>query len=173
MPFRTRPLVLGAALAVALTTPLQAQTSSGGFSAAERQALMSHRLTMDNVRKMFDASSKLTALSKKDPTLGDVKPGEEAKSMAELTAKMDALAPAKAAIASSGLKTDEFVLTLFELQYVRSAVLLKEMGGDAAEGVENLPVSPANLQFYTANRAEIDKLAKALEGDDSEGSGKE
>lgn len=168
MPFRTRPLALGAALAFALTMPLEAQTPSGGLSAAERQALMSHRLTMDNVRKMFDASAKLSALSKKDPTLGDVKPGEEAKSMAELTAKMDALPPAKTAISSSGLKTDEFVLTLFELQYTRSAVLLKEMGGDAAKGVENLPVSPANLQFYTANRAEIDRLAKALESDTSE-----
>src|SRR5262249_16935427 len=139
-----------------------------GFSAAERQALMSHRLTMDNVRKMFDASAKLSALSKKDPTLGDVKSGEQAKSMAELSAKMDALPPAKAAISSSGLKTDACVFTLLELQYGRSGVLWKEMGGDAAKGVENLPVSAANVQFYTANRAEIDKLAKALEGDDSE-----
>jgi hypothetical protein len=168
MPFRTRPLALGAALVCALTMSLQAQDSKGGFSPAERQTLMSHRLTMDNVRKMIDAAAKLSALSEKDPTLGDVKPGEEAKSMAELTAKMDALPPAKAAISSSGLKTDEFVLTLFELQYVRSAVLMKEMGGDAAKGAENLPVSPVNLQFYTANRVEIDKLAKSLEASDSE-----
>jgi hypothetical protein len=168
MPFRTRPLVLGAALVCALTMSLQAQDSKGGFTAAERQALMNHRLTMDNVRKMFDASAKLRAVSEKDPTLGDVKPGEEAKSMAELTAKMDALPPAKAAISSSGLKTDEFVLTLFELQYARSAVMLKEVGGEAAKGVENLPVSPGNVQFYAANRVEIDKLAKALEASDSE-----
>jgi hypothetical protein len=168
MPFRTRPLALGAALAFASVIPIQAQAQSSGFSPAERQALMNHRLTMDNVRKMFDASAKLTALSKKDPTLGDVKPGEEAKSMAELSAKMDALPPAKAAISSSGLTTDQFVRTLFELQYTRSAVLLKEMGGDAAKGVENLPVSSANLQFYAANRAEIDRMAKALEGNDNE-----
>jgi hypothetical protein len=168
MPFRTRPLALGAALVCAVTMSLQAQASSSGFSAAERQALMNHRLTIDNVRKMFDASAKLTALSERDPTLGDVKPGEEAKNMAELTAKMDALPSAKAAISSSGLETDEFVLTLFELQYARSAVLLKEMGGDAAQGAENLPVSPANLQFYTANRTQIDAMAKKLEGADGE-----
>ncbi len=168
MPFRTRPLAVGAALVCALTTSLGAQASPSGFSAAERQALMSHRLTMDNVRKMVDAAARLSALSEKDPSLGDVKPGDEAKNMSELTAKIDALPPAKAAISSSGLTTNDFVLTLFELQYVRSAVLLKEMGGDAAKGAETLPISPANLQFYTANRGEIDKLAKSLETGDSE-----
>lgn len=164
--FRIRPLALGAALACALTASLHAQGDGSSLNPAERQALMSHRLTMDNISKMADASVKLTELSKKDPKLGDVREGDEAKNLSELVAKMDALPPVKSAIASSGLTTREWVLTMFELQMVHSAFVMKQMGGEAAKGAETLPVSAENMQFFTTHHAQIEPYLKSLDSAD-------
>ncbi|HEY8257246.1 MAG TPA: hypothetical protein VIG08_06280 [Gemmatimonadales bacterium] len=168
MSFRPR-LAFGAALLCALAVPLHAQGQGTRLSPAERQELMSHRLTMDNVKKMVDASGKLSELSQKDPKLGDVREGEEAKSLSELVTKMEALPPVKAAIASSGMTTRDYVLTMFELQMVHSAVALRQMGGDAAKGAEKLPVSAENVQFFTTHRTELDPLLKSMESDGSKG----
>ncbi len=170
MSVLSHPPTLGVALLLALTTPGLAQGDpGGGFTTTEQQALTNHRLTMDNIRKTADASVKLSELEKKDPKLGDVREGEEAKTLSELVSKLDALPPVHTALAGSGLSSREFLLTLFELHMVRSAVMLKEMGGDAAQAAGKLPVSAENVQFYVAHRAEIEPLAKQMTNDEEDG----
>ncbi len=88
--------------------------------------------------------------------------------MQDVVAKMDATPEIRSAVASSGLTSREFMLTVLSLASTRSAAKLTAMGGDAAKAAATFPTSPQNLQFYAAHEAEIDQLAASIaapEGD--------
>jgi hypothetical protein len=166
-----RLLALAGVLILPLISPAPsvAQTSSG-FSAADHAAIASHRLTMDNISKAAVAAGKLRELEK-DPEFKKILMSkEEAKSIQDVIAKMDATPQIRSAVESSGLTSREFMLTVLGLASTRSAAKLTAMGGDAAKAAASLPTSPQNLQFYAAHEADIEKLAGAFaaQEDDSE-----
>jgi hypothetical protein len=75
---------------------------------------------------------------------------------------MDGVPEIKGAIESSGLTTKEFMYTVIEVASTRSVIKLQAMGGNAAKAAAMMPTSPQNLQFYTANQAELEPLADKM-----------
>ena len=169
MPRPHRLLACAGVLILSLMLPGQAASQeSSGFSAADHQAIASHRLTMDNIGKAAVAAGKLRELEKDPKFKAIMMTKEEAKSVQDVVTKMDATPEIRSAVESSGLTSREFMLTVLSLASTRSAAKLTAMGGDAAKAAATLPTSPQNLQFYAAHEAEIDKLAGSIvkpEGD--------
>jgi N-methylhydantoinase A/oxoprolinase/acetone carboxylase beta subunit len=155
-------------LAVAGLLMLSLSTSSGlaaqgsGMSPAERQQIASHKLTMDNISKAAVAAGKLRELEKDPKFKAILVNKEEAKSLEDVIAKMDATPQIRSAVESSGLTSREFMLTVIGLASTQSAAKLMAMGGAPAKAAAGLPTSPQNLQFYAAHQAEIEKLAGAM-----------
>lgn len=135
---------------------------SSGFSPADHQAIASHRLTMDNIGKAAVAAGKLKELEKDPKFKAILMSKEEAKSIQDVIAKMDATPQIRSAVESSGLTSREFMLTVLSLATTRSAAKLTAMGGDAAKAAATLPTSPQNLQFYAAHEADIERLARSI-----------
>jgi hypothetical protein len=150
------------ALIVSLISPPRSAGQQSGFSAADHQAIASHRLTMDNVSKAVVAAGKLKALENDPKFKAIMMSKEEATSVQDVVAKMDATPEIRTAVESSGLTSREFMLTVLSLASTRSAAKLGAMGGDAAKAAATLPTSPQNLQFYAAHEAEIENLAGSI-----------
>jgi hypothetical protein len=155
-----RLLAYAGVLVLPLISPASsAAQASSGFSPADHQAIASHRLTMDNISKAAVAAGKLRELEK-DPKFNAILMSkEEAKSVQDVIAKMDATPQIRSAVESSGLTSREFMLTVLSLASTRSAAKLTAMGGDAAKAAATLPTSPENLKFYAAHESDIEKLA--------------
>ena len=171
MPRPHRLLAHAGVLILPLITPApSAGQQSSGFSPADHQAIASHRLTMDNIGKTAVAAGKLRELEKDPKFKALLMNKEEATSLADVIAKMDATPEIRGAVESSGLTSREFMLTVFGLASTRSAAKLTAMGGPAAKAAASLPTSPQNLQFYAAHEAEIEKVAGSIadSGDDSD-----
>lgn len=159
MPLGTRSLI-AAALVCSLASPMQAQWEK--MTPAERQELVSYRLTADNISKAAAASAKLEELSRNDPSVkGSMEKGE-ARSLFDAIAKMNGVPALRSAIESSGLTTKQFMLTIIELASTRAAVKLQAMGGNAAKAAAQMPTSPQNIEFYAAHQAELDPVADRI-----------
>jgi hypothetical protein len=95
---------------------------------------------------------------------------EGASSIAEQAAAIDRVPAAKAAIQSAGLATREFVVFSFALlQTGMAAWAVEQPGGKLPPGF-----SQANVDFYKANKARIEKVPALEDGcddssDDEEG----
>jgi len=123
---------------------------------------------MDNIGKAAAAASKLRELEKDPKFKAILMSKDEAKSIQDVIAKMDATPQIRSAVESSGLTSREFMLTVLSLATTRSAAKLTAMGGDAAKAAATLPTSPQNLQFYAAHEADIEKLAGSIAGPEND-----
>jgi len=158
-----RFLVYAGVLILSLITPAApAAQQSAGFSPADHQAIASHRLTMDNISKTAVAAGKLRELEKDPQLKAMMMTKEEAKSLQDVIAKMDATPQIRSAVEGSGLTSREFMLTVMSLASTRSAAKLAAMGGEAAKAAATLPTSPQNLQFYAAHEADIEKVSASI-----------
>ncbi len=86
-------------------------------------------------------------------------------SIGDMAARIDRIPAAKAAIASAGLPTREFVVFMFAAFRAGLAVWAAEQpGGELPPGV-----SKANVEFYRANREKIEGIPRLGNGcDDSQ-----
>lgn len=84
-------------------------------------------------------------------------------SISAAAARIDGVPAAKAAIASAGLTTREYLVFSFALLQAAMAAWAQEQGGSLPAGV-----SQANVNFFKANKAKIDSIAPLDDGcDDS------
>jgi hypothetical protein len=163
---RARPVVTIMLMAMGLSltggADLEAQ---GGWSARDAAAIKGHTLTMDKLRRMNGAVVEFDRLEKSRPDLGDDE--DEVNTIDGLVARIDAVPEARAILKKHGLTTREYVLTLFASTHAAAGAFM-EANGQQAAGV---PVSRAQIDFYKANKAELDKLdaaRKAATGSDDE-----
>jgi hypothetical protein len=154
------------ALAVCVPSQAHSQTrkpaapSEEGLSPAERQMLMTYRLSMDKLNRVADATRKFHDLEKRNPGLGKSleREADDNKSLSSKIAQIEKVPEVRATLASSGLTGRDYMLTLINAMNAGAAVQIKKMGGDAS----SLPVSPQNIQFYRTNQTAIEKLSQQI-----------
>jgi hypothetical protein len=129
-----------------------------GLAAAQdrdTQEVQAYALTDAGLAKYTQATKKLAALSGGSDACGDDDDGSQ--SLDAMTAKLNAQPGAKAAIASAGMTTREYVVFSWSLmQNGLAAWAVSQPGGKLPAGV-----SKANVDFYKRNEAALQQLQGA------------
>jgi D-alanyl-D-alanine carboxypeptidase len=139
--------------------------AQGGWSAADAAALKGHALTMDKVRRTGEAMVEFDRLEKARGDAADDEDTEQ--SIDAMVARINAEPEARAILKKHGLTTREYLLTLLASTHAAAAAMVEESGQQAT----GIPVSRGQIEFYKANKAELDKLAaerKAAAASDDE-----
>lgn len=133
-----------------------------GLAAAQdrdTQEVQAYVLTDAGLAKYTQATQKLAALSGGSNACEDE--GENSQSLDAMTARLNAQPGAKAAIASAGMTTREYVVFTWSLmQNGLAAWAVSQPGGKLPAGV-----SKANVDFYKKNEAALQQLQGAGEAD--------
>jgi hypothetical protein len=155
-PHRVQAALI-AFLAVALLTPpaSQAQASSD----RDTREISSYVLTDAAFAKYTQATRNLSAAAKQMPSDCDDATG--AKSLDDYVARVNAIPEARAAISAAGMTTREYVVFGWSvLQSGMAAWALDQPGGTLPAGT-----SMANVNFYRANAAAMQKLGAETKSD--------
>ena len=166
--FRLHPLqtVLLMVLAVALFAP--PASVAQGFPDRDTREIGSYVLTEAGLAKYTRATQNLGAIEKK--LAGDCDDEEESpQSLDESVAQMNAIPEARAAITSAGMTTREYIVFTWSLfQNGMAAWTLSQPGGSLPPGT-----SMANVDFYRAHEAALQKLSQETVSDACEDDGSE
>ncbi|HKA59279.1 MAG TPA: hypothetical protein VKD28_11755 [Gemmatimonadales bacterium] len=130
---------------------------------ADTREVSAYRFTDATLAKYVKAARALAALGKSMPadTSDDERDEEDegaagGMSIAELTAKYDAVPEARRAITSAGLTTREYVVFTYALFQAGMAAFVVEQ-----QGWNKLPpnVARSNVEFYQRHKASLDSVA--------------
>ena len=125
----------------------------------DAQEVQSYVLTDAGLAKYTQATKKLAALPGGSSACGD--DGDGSQSLDAMTARLNAQPGVKAAIASAGMTTREYVVFSWSLmQNGLAAWALSQPGGKLPVGV-----SKANVDFYNKNEAALQQLQGAGDAD--------
>jgi hypothetical protein len=156
----TTQLFLTAALTVTFFLP--------AFAVAEdrdAQEVMSYTLTEAGLAKYTQATKKLAALPTGAPNACEEEDSDsqsQAQSVDEIAAVLDAAPGAKAAIASAGMTTREYVIfSLSVFHNGMAAWAVSQPGGKLPPGT-----SKGNVDFYQAHEAELASLGELTKSAD-------
>jgi hypothetical protein len=161
---------------MALSLPAAAEAQQ---SDADLKAVSATTLTMPKYKQYLDATVNLANVAAKNPGLAEGMQGSGEKSIDEQVRTLESNPQVKAAVTSTGLSTREYVLTQWALLQTGMAyAMTKETGASQDDMIKKAGVSKANVDFYTQNEAEINKLAEeakartpAMPDDDDEDAG--
>lgn len=124
----------------------------------DTQEVQRYVLTDAALARYKVATKKLVALPGSADSCDDE---NESGTIAEAVAKLDAIPAAKAAIASSGMTTREYIVFSWSLVHnALAAWAVGQPGGKLPPGT-----SQANVDFYNRHAAEIESLPKSQEPD--------
>jgi len=150
-----KPMRLFAGTALAAILALSVSTSAfakgDDMSPADLNALKSYSLSMDKIKAMqaaMDEASKMPVMEKQMHGVGD-----DAKSIAEMEAKLNAMPQAAALYKKHGLSAHDAVVMPFALMDAGMCVLYPSAAPKLADRV-----SPAQVAFYKQHKAELDKM---------------
>lgn len=144
-------LFAGAALAALVLSAPAALSKGDDMSPADLNALKSYSLSMDKVKAMqaaMDEASKVPVMEKQMRGVGD-----DAKSIAEMEAKLSALPQAVALYKKHGLSAHDAVVMPLALMDAGMCVLYPSAAPKLADRV-----SSAQVIFYKQHKAELDKM---------------
>lgn len=162
-----------AAAAAGMASAQSANSQSANSSAMTQSqtqdvqnALHDYRLTEDNVNKVIDVTQKLQALQKSNPQLvaamkeehGDA---NDAKSLDDAAARLDAMPPVHAVLSSAGLSARDYLLTTFTLMEAGAAYSLQKAGKLPPNSELAKDVSAENLAYVGTHQAQLKALEKA------------
>lgn len=144
-------LFAGAALAALVLSAPAALSKGEDMSPADLNALKSYSLSMEKVKAMqaaMDEASKVPVMEKQMHGVGD-----DAKSIAEMEAKLSALPQAVALYKKHGLSAHDAVVMPLALMDAAMCVLYPSAAPNLADRV-----SSAQVIFYKQHKAELDKM---------------
>lgn len=144
-------LFAGAALAALVLSAPAALSKGEDMSPADLNALKSYSLSMEKVKAMqaaMDEASKVPVMEKQMHGVGD-----DAKSIAEMEAKLSALPQAVALYKKHGLSAHDAVVMPLALMDAAMCVLYPSAAPKLADRV-----SSAQVIFYKQHKAELDKM---------------
>lgn len=147
-----RPFQVLAALAFLLP-------QAGTTQDRDTQEIQRYVLTEAGLAKYKAATNKLAALPRTPAS--DCEETEDTSSITDAVAKADATPGVKAAIASAGMTTREYIVFGFSVFTNGMAAWgLSQPGGKLPPGI-----NPANVDFYKKHAAEIEALPKSGKDD--------
>lgn len=144
-------LFAGAALAALVLSAPAALSKGEDMSPADLNALKSYSLSMEKVKAMqatMDEASKVPVMEKQMHGVGD-----DAKSIAEMEAKLSALPQAVALYKKHGLSAHDAVVMPLALMDAGMCVLYPSAAPKLTDRV-----SSAQVIFYKQHKAELDKM---------------
>ena len=145
-----------AVMALSLPAAVEAQQSD-----ADLKAVSATTLTMPKYKQYLDASVNLANVAAKNPTMAEGMKDSGEQSIADQVKTLESHPAAKAAIASTGLTTRDYVLTQWALLQTGMAyAMTKGSGATQDDMIKKAGVSKANMDFYAKNEAEINRLAE-------------
>lgn len=167
---RGAPVLLFAGLLAcsgdARSTEDQPDTSSQLSSREGRdlETLSTYELTMEDLHKWARANTAVSAITRQRPDLEEqmaINP-EEA-SIDGLADKLNNVPDVRDAIQSNGLSARQFTVITFTVMQVAMAQMALQQGVPADSFAARAGINPGNLDFYEANRVEIDQLMQQLQ----------
>ena len=145
-----------AVMALSLPAVVEAQQSD-----ADLKAVAATTLTMPTYKQYLDASVNLANVAAKNPAMAEGMKDSGEQSIADQVKTLESHPEAKAAIASTGLTTKDYVLTQWALLQTGMAyAMTKGTGATQDDMIKKAGVSKANMDFYAKNEAEINRLAE-------------
>lgn len=144
------------AITVAFTLTLLAPAVAGAqnFSDRDTNEITGYVLTDAALAKYKQAVRKLEPLAEQMPHDCDAEEG--AKSLNGTAARMDGVPAVKSALKGAGMTSREYLLFSFSVfQNGMAAWALEQPGGKLPPGTK-----PANVNFYRAHKAELEKLGE-------------
>jgi hypothetical protein len=138
-------------LALALGLDFESvQAQEGGWSARDAAELKSYTLTMDKMRRTSEATAALEQLRQTREEEDDDTP----QSIDAMAQRINAVPEARAVLAKHKFTAREYAVALVASAQAASAAEL-EAAGHKADGI---PVSRQQVEFYKANKAELDAM---------------
>lgn len=128
--------------------------------ADDTQEINRYVLTAAGLAKYTAAIEKLRPLAAQVASCED----SGSSSIAAAAARIDRVPAAKAAIASAGLTSREYIVFSFAVFQAGMAAWSQEQGGGLPAGV-----TQANVNFYKSNKAKIEGIAPLDDGCDDSG----
>jgi hypothetical protein len=154
-----------AVLSLMLAAPFGISTAGAqGNGDKDSKAVSAYTLTMPKYKKLMQGMLNIGKAVQKDSALGSAIEDSGNKSLDQMTAAYNAKPQIRNAIAAAGLTSREFAVGLMSLlQTGMSYGLMKQYKMSADSVHKATGVSTANLEFYRANEAEIDRMTKQME----------
>jgi hypothetical protein len=160
--FTSRPHAI--ALALAVPCLLTSAAAAQGQGDKDLKAISAYTLTMPKYRQFMNAMLNLGKAAQADPGLGDALENSGDLSIDQLAARYNSVPSVKAAITKAGMTPRELALAQGAfLQAGMSYGLMKQLKLTPDSVVKVTGVSRANLEFFRANEAEINRLNKEME----------
>jgi hypothetical protein len=164
MPFRSLTVRAGVPALVLLC--LVATSSVGqAHGNSDLREISAYTLTMPKYKQLIAAMLNLGKAAQADPSVGGALEGSGNLTVDQATARLVSVPAAKRAITSAGLTPREFTIAQGAmLQAGMSYGIMKQYKLSPDSVSKSTGVSKANLEFFRANEAEIERLGKQMEG---------
>lgn len=128
------------------------------------ETLSNYKLTMDDLHKWARANTAVSAIARQRPDLEEeMATNAEEASIEGMADKLNSVPDVREAIESNGLSARQFTVITFTVMQVAMAQMALQQGVPADSFAARAGINPGNLEFYEANRVEIDQLMQQLQ----------
>ena len=159
-PPRLRPLALALALPC-LLAPAAAAQKPGDKDLKEISA---YTFTLPKYKQLMTAMVNLGKAAQRDPKMAESLENSGSLTLDQMTARYGAVPPVKKAIVDAGLTPREFAVAQGAMiQAGMSYGIMKQYKLSADSVSKTTGVSKANLEFFRANEAEIERMGKEMQ----------
>jgi hypothetical protein len=163
MPFRA---VCSRAMVLALALPGLFASTAAAQKAGDKdlKEISAYTWTMPKFKQLMTAIANLGKAAKDDPKMGGALGDAGNLTIDQAAARYGAVPPVKRALADAGMSPREFAVAQGAwLQSAMSYGVMKQYKLTADSVSKTTGVSKANLEFFRANEAEIDRMGKELQ----------
>ena len=163
MPFRSHAVRAGVP-ALILSCLMAAPSVSLAQANSDLREISAYTLTMPKYKQLINAMLNLGKAAQAEPSVGGALEGSGNLTLDQATARLGAVPAAKRAVTSAGLTPREFMVAQGAmLQAGMSYGIMKQYKLSPDSVSKSTGVSKANLEFFRANEAEIERLGKQME----------
>lgn len=163
---RLRGLLM--AVAVGLLVCFAAQAAAPAADDPDLQRVAQFRVNDQVMAKYIKAQEALMQAAKSHPELGNQEDQSDAKTLDETIARLDKQPVLRAALASAGMSTSDYVLCSFALMQSSIYAWGVQMQGQKMWAKIPPGIPTANTKWVIAHKAELEKLKAASGGGDGD-----
>jgi hypothetical protein len=157
---RSRATMLALALPCLLTAPALGQSSAD----KDMKEISAYSWTMPKYKQLMAAMVSLGKAAQRDSTIGSALEGSGNLTIDQAAARYGAVPPVKQALADAGMTPRQYAVAQGAwLQSAMSYGIMKQYKLTADSVSKATGVSKANLEFFRANEAEIERMGKEMQ----------